>query len=93
MIKHVVMWRYKDKSDIETAKKQLESMRNRVPTMLSIETGVNFLVSPASWDLVLITEHQDRASLDAYQADSLHVQVKEVLGKLESERVVVDFEC
>ncbi len=92
MIKHVVMWRYKDKSDIEIARNQLESLRNRVPTMLSIETGVNFLGSSTSWDLVLITEHKDRASLDVYQEDSLHAEVKAVLGKLESERAVVDYE-
>ena len=92
MIKHIVMWRYKNKSDIETARKQLESLRNRVPSMLSIETGVNFLDSPASYDLVLITEHKDKAALDIYQADLFHAEVKAVLGKLDSERVVVDFE-
>ena len=92
MIKHVVMWRYSDKKDIETAREQLESLRGRVPGMLSIETGVNFLESPSSYDLVLITEHPDRAALDAYQEDPLHVQVKAVLGKLDSERVVVDYE-
>jgi len=92
MIKHVVMWRYSDKNDIEVARGQLESLRDRVPSMLNIETGVNVLDSPASYDLLLITEHRDRAALDAYQEDPLHVQVKAVLGKLESERVVVDYE-
>lgn len=92
MVKHVVMWRYRNKSDIKTAKELLDGMRGKVPSLLSIETGVNYLDGPASYDLVLITEHNDRAALDTYQVDPLHEEVKAVLGKLDSERVVVDFE-
>ena len=64
-------------------------MRGKVSTLLNIETAVNFLDSPASYDLVLIMEHIDRSALDAYQSDPLHKEVKAVLGALESERVVV----
>ena len=92
MVKHVVMWRYKNREDIEFARTRLESMRDRVPTMLSIETGVDFNRSGAAYDLVLITTHEDKAQLDAYQADPLHNEVKAALGELDSERVVVDFE-
>ena len=92
MIKHVVMWRYVNKNDIRIAREQLESMKGRVSGMLSIETGVNILDSPASYDLVLITEHRDRAALDAYQEDPLHCEVKVVLGGLKAERTVVDYE-
>ena len=92
MVKHVVMWRYKDKQNIEIARNQLESLRGKIPGMLSLETGENFTDSDASWDLVLITEHPDRETLDAYQENPLHVEVKAVLGKIESERAVVDFE-
>jgi hypothetical protein len=92
MVKHVVMWRYKNKADIGTARELLESMKGRVPSLLSIETGVNFLESPASYDLVLITAHKDRMALDEYQADPLHGEIKAALGKLDSERVVVDYE-
>ncbi len=47
-------------------------MRGKVSTLLNIETAVNFLDSPASYDLVLIMEHIDRSALDAYQSDPLH---------------------
>lgn len=92
MVKHVVMWRYKNKSDIKIAQDLLDGMKGKVPSLLNIETGVNYLDSPASYDLVLITEHKNQAALDAYQVDPLHEEVKVVLGKLDSERVVVDFD-
>ncbi len=92
MIKHVVMWRYRNKEDIEIARTRLEGMRGKVPTMLSLEVGVDINRSDAAYDLVLITTHEDWSMLEAYQADNLHCGIKAVLGKLDSERVVVDFE-
>ncbi len=92
MVKHVVMWRFTDKSDINVFREQLESMRDKVPTMLDIQTGVDFNKSVAAYDLILITSHKNTAALDAYQNDPLHLKVKAVLGKMDVERVVVDFE-
>ena len=92
MVKHVVMWRFADKGDAARAREQIESMRGRVSSMLSLETGLNFLDSPASYDLVLITEHTDRAALDAYQADPVHADIKRIVGGMPAERTVVDFE-
>jgi len=94
MIKHVVMWKFSNKNHVTVAKDALDGMKGRVPSMLSLETGVDFHQSGASsYDLVLITTHQDRAQLDTYQADPIHGEVKTLLGGLESERVVVDFEA
>ena len=93
MVKHVVMWRYENKDDVAVAQRELEAMKGKVPSMMDLETGVDFNGSPAAFDLVLITTHRDKAALDAYQDDPLHCDVKAVLGKLKSERVVVDFEA
>ena len=62
--------------------------------MLSFEPGVDFQKSGASSDnLVLITKQQDRSQLDTYQADPVHGEVKTLLGRLERERPVADFEA
>ena len=92
MVKHVVMWRFADEKDIEIARDALENMKGRVSAVRSLEVGRDFLRSGASFDLVLITEHEDREKLEAYQADPLHGEVKKILGGLKSDRVVVDFE-
>ena len=42
MIKHIVMWRLKDKADAAGIKQQLESMRGKIPGLLALEVGVNF---------------------------------------------------
>ena len=84
MIKHVVMWKFSNKNHVTAAKDALDGMKGRVPSILSLETGVDFQKSGASsYDLVLITTHQDRAQLDTYQADPVHGEVKALLGGLD----------
>lgn len=92
MIKHVVMWCYKDKNDINVAKELLEQMRNKIPAVLNMEVGVNFNDTPAAYDLVLCTTHRDKESLENYQKMPLHMEIKAKLGTLESVRSVVDYE-
>ena len=71
MIKHIVCFKLKDSSDERKneAKDILLSMKGKVPQILSIEVGTDFLGSARSYDVILQVTLTDRAALDAYQAD------------------------
>lgn len=91
MIKHIVLWRLKNKADVAVIKRELESMRGKIPCLLSIEVGVNFAEgSPV--DLGVYTEFKDRAALDEYAEHPLHVPVKQFMGPKVAERWVLDYE-
>jgi hypothetical protein len=91
MIKHIVMWRLKDKADAARIKQELESMRGKIPGLLSVEVGLNFAAgSPV--DLGLYSEFKDRAALEEYADHPVHVPVKQFVGALVAERWVLDYE-
>ncbi|MDY6948794.1 MAG: Dabb family protein [Pseudomonadota bacterium] len=91
MIKHIVLWRLKNKADAARAKQQLESMRGQIPGLLSLEVGLNFAEgSPV--DLGLYSEFQDRTALEQYADHPVHVPVKQFVGALVAERWVLDYE-
>jgi hypothetical protein len=91
MTKHIVLWRLKNKADAARAKQELESMRGKIPGLLSLEVGLNFAEgSPV--DLGLCTEFIDRAALDKYADHPVHVPVKQFVGALVAERWVLDYE-
>lgn len=91
MIKHIVLWRLKNKADVARAKQELESMRGKIPGLLSLEVGVNFAEgSPV--DLGLYSEFADRAALNAYADHPVHVPVKQIVGSLVQDRWVLDYE-
>ena len=99
MVKHIVMWSLKDgarglnkKQIAEKMKEQLNALRPIIREIRSLEVGVNFLESPASYDVVLYTEFDSRDDLQAYQIHPDHVALKDFIGAVTDKRAVVDYE-
>ena len=92
MIKHIVVWRLKDKADAPRVKQEIESMRGRIRGLVTLEVGINFLVDSAAADVALYSEFEDRAAFDSYAEHPVHVPVKRFVGALVAERQVVDYE-
>jgi Stress responsive A/B Barrel Domain len=99
MVRHVVMWRLRDQAEgadratnALRVKAALEGLRGRIPGLLRLEVGIDFNRSPAAWDVVLVSEHESRAALEAYQVHPEHVRAAEFIGKVRSDRAVIDHE-
>lgn len=99
MIKHVVMWEFKDfaegnekKENIKIVEKKLLALKDLVDQIQFIEVGKNINGSDAAYDLSLITEFKDLADLDNYQVHPEHQKVAAFIGKVVAKRVLVDYE-
>ncbi len=77
MIKHVVCFKLKDctKEKAEEARDLLLTMKGKVPEVLDLFAGVDFLHSERSYDVILEVTLQDREALDRYQNDPYHCGV------------------
>jgi len=93
MVKHIVMWTLKDKADAAQIKARLEGMDGRIPGLVHIEVGIDFLASEQSADLVLVAELEDRAALETYQAHPEHQAVVPLLKAAALTRTVVDYQA
>jgi hypothetical protein len=91
MLTHVVCFRFADLETAGAARDRLLSMRGAIPALLELEAGVDTTRSPRSFDLALITRHADRAGLEAYGQDPLHLEVLEWLKPRVVQAVAVDF--
>lgn len=99
MVKHIVMWRLKEsahghdrRENAILIKEKLEGLSGRIPGLLSIEAGMDFSCTPASYDVVLYSVFSDRSALDGYQVHPEHEAVKAFIVEAAAERVVVDYE-
>lgn len=92
MVKHVVMWTLKDEDDAPKLKAAIENMKGKVPSMVDVECGINYNTGNAACDLILISVHNSKEELDAYQDDPIHGEVKKLVGAAVTARYVVDFE-
>ncbi len=97
MIKHIVMWNLR--GDTEAAKAQadsvlkrsFESLRGRIPGLLHLEIGVDSSRIDYACDVVLYSEFESQAALDAYAVHPEHLRVKQELADLRIARHQVDY--
>jgi hypothetical protein len=99
MIKHIVIWRFAEQADGHTksenllrAASLLEALPATIPGIASFEVGRNIDTTADAADLVLNSEFSSLRELKAYQAHPDHLRVVEFLGKVKSEKRVVDYE-
>jgi len=92
MVRHIVMWKLSNKADAMEIKSRLEALNGKIPGLLHIEAGIDFLGSEQSADLVLVSEHESRDALAAYQAHPEHQAVAPLVKAAAVSRTVVDYE-
>jgi hypothetical protein len=99
MIKHIVMWKLKDfaegKSKLDNAneiKAKLENLKGIVKEIKHLEVGINIEKSAQAFDLALYSEFDSLEDLNAYQVHPEHKKVSEFVGKVRTDRTVVDYE-
>jgi len=93
MIKHIVMWKLRDKADAVEIKQKLEALRGKIPGLLHIEVGIDFLGSEQSADIVLIAELESSEALESYQTHPEHQAVVPLVKSCAIARTVVDYEA
>ncbi len=95
MIKHIVMWKFKDgaaEAEKLEMKRQLEALKGTVPSLVDIEMGLDLSRKEASMDMVLYSEFQTLEDLAAYAVHPEHLKVVEFVKPLVCDRAVVDYE-
>ena len=91
MVKHIGLWKLKDPNAEEIKEKMktdIEALVGVVPGLKSAEVGFGY----SGYDVCLTAVVEDKAALDAYQIHPAHVQVKEYIGTVVTDRAVCDYE-
>lgn len=97
MIKHIVMWDVRGGSEaerrdnVETVQRAFEGLRGRIPGLLRLEVGIDESAVDYACDVVLYTEFETRAALDAYATHPEHLRVRDALQGLRTARHQVDY--
>lgn len=94
MIVHIVMFKFKDEnksSNIEEVIKRLNALVGLVPSLKSMEVGVNFTLSERAFDLSLYSTFETKEDLDAYAIHPEHLKVVELIKSVTLESKVVDY--
>ena len=94
MIVHIVMFLFKDENksaNIDETKKRLEALLGVVPTLKSMEVGVNFTESERAFDLSLYSTFDSKEALNEYAVHPEHLKVVEFIKSVTLQSKVVDY--
>ena len=73
-------------------KEKLEDLNGKIEGLVKVEVGINFLDSPANYDVALYSEVASKEALDFYQNHPLHQAVLPFVREVVSGRIAVDYE-
>lgn len=99
MIRHIVMWnvrgatREEKAGNIEKLRRSFHSLRGRIPGLLRLEVGADTSGVDYACDVVLVSDFESQAALDAYAKHPEHLRVKEEVGDMRIARHQVDYEA
>lgn len=91
MVRHVVCQKFADVADAQEAARMLRALSGTVPTLRSMEVGLNELASERAYDLVLIATFDDMEGLHAYDAHPAHEAVRAFIKPRRTGTVSVDY--
>jgi antibiotic biosynthesis monooxygenase (ABM) superfamily enzyme len=94
MIKHIVLFDFKDENredNIEKAKEMLLALIESVPTLQKMEVGINFSKEARAMDLSIYTEFENMEGLNAYANHPEHLKVVEFIKTVVNSSKVSDY--
>ena len=94
MIVHIVLFQFKEenkKANIIQAKQMLENLMGAVPSLRSIDVGVNFSIEERAMDLSIITAFESQEDLEAYAVHPEHLKVVDFIKTVVEYSKVVDY--
>lgn len=93
MVTHVVLFKLRDPSPgmVQATAAVLREMEGKIPTLRSIEVGVDEVKSERSHHISLITRFDDWAGLESYRVHPLHGRVLAHMQRVVASSVVVDY--
>ena len=97
MIRHIVMWNVRGADAEERARNiallrdSFHSLRGRIPGLIALEIGEDSSRIDYACDVVLYSEFESQAALDAYASHPEHLRVKAEVGDIRTARHQVDF--
>jgi hypothetical protein len=98
VIRHVVVFALRaddqaqKRTDARAMKQRLEALSSVVPGVRSLQVGIDLGRVSGHWDVVLVSDHDSVAALEAYQVHPDHVAAAEFVSSVVADKACVDYD-
>lgn len=92
MIKHVYLFKLRDRASAPEVLRKLETLRDRVPSIHRLELGIDFRGAGNSCDLIEVCEFLTREDFERFGGDAYHEQIRRYLATVVESSCKIDYE-
>ena len=93
MVRHIVFFRFENPEvNIPVVRDSLYALKDKIPEIVDMQIGADFLHSERSADMVLIVDFKNRRDLETYDRHPDHAAARVYIHAHRTESRTVDFE-
>ncbi len=93
MIKHIVLFKFEDpKVNVPIVRDSLYALVPKIPEIVEMQIGEDFLHSGRSYDMALLVDFRSREDLEIYDKHPDHQQARVYIHAHRLDSKTVDFE-
>lgn len=99
MVKHIVMWKFKDfaegadkKDNLLKVKSMLEALPQKIDFIREIQVHLNVNPKEGMFDAVLISSFDNLEDVNRYKVHPDHVKISTFVALVKEDRASVDYE-
>lgn len=100
MVKHIVMWKFKDEAEgltreenLMKVKAMLEALPEKIDFIRHIEVNLNANFNGSNFDAVLISEFDSIEDVNCYRVHPDHKKISAYVSLVREARASVDYIC
>ena len=94
MIKHIVMWKFKENTEKEREEflERLLALNGVIPEIESAEIKRNINMNGENYDAMLISTFENLEDMNKYKVDPRHLEVSSLCKAIRISRASIDYE-
>ena len=94
MIKHIVLWKFKEdkKDEMNLFLKRLEELNGVITEIKCMEIKRNVNLNGKNFDAMLISGFDSIEDMEKYKVDPRHVEVANLCKEIRIDRAAIDYE-
>ncbi len=93
MIKHIVLFKFENpEENIPVVRDSLYALRDKIPEIVDMQIGADFMHSGRSYDMALIVDFRTREDLETYDKNPDHAKARVYIHAHRLDSKTVDFE-
>lgn len=92
MIKHIYLFKLKDKSRLQEAADRIMTLKEKIPYMVDCEVGIDFKGAENSYDLCEICVFRNREDFLRFGDDPYHGEIRTYMDSVRESGIKIDFE-